>query len=362
MSKLCILTLGLWVLHLAPAPSAFAHEFRPVTLVIEEVSPGTYFLAWSQGEAREREAGPRLTPGLPAHCVAQALGDPSASRVRASCGTQGLSGQAISNLPVTEARQVVVQYRPKNGPEITQVIRSPQTVFHVPEARSVRASASSYFALGVEHILGGLDHLALVLGLAVLLGFTNRLFLAITAFTISHSLTLAVAALDLVRIAQPPIEAIIALSITFMAIEIGQRTQTQPTLNRTGGHGQARARREASADLPVPPAHKPRALFLRAPWTMAGVFGLIHGLGFAGALREIGLAPNALALSLVTFNAGVEVGQFMFLAALFALFIAGRSLWGGRAQPMRGWVLGFTSYAMGISGAFWCIERTIALV
>ena len=165
------------------------------------------------------------------------------------------------------------------------------TVVAAPGALEV---ARTYFALGVEHILAGVDHLLFVLGLLFLVGSWGRLIGTVTAFTVAHSLTLAAATLGLVYVPQKPVEAAIALSIAFVAADILRTDDARKSLTR------------------------------RAPWIVAFVFGLLHGLGFAGALSDVGLPEHAVPLALLFFNLGVELGQLLFIACALPLAALGR--------------------------------------
>jgi hypothetical protein len=187
--------------------------------------------------------------------------------------------------------------------------------------------ARAYGLLGEEHILGGIDHLLFVLGLLFLVGLRRRLVLTITAFTVAHSLTLALSALDLLTLRPPPVEAVIALSIMLVAAEA---LHDKPTVSR------------------------------RWPALVALIFGLVHGLGFAGALKEIGLPENHLTVALLTFNLGVEFGQLMVVALAAGLAWALRRwLPAGHPAPLRARVA--VLYGIGALAAFWTLERTAAI-
>ena len=198
--------------------------------------------------------------------------------------------------------------------------------FVVPEAASGWEVARTYLALGVEHILGGVDHLLFVLALLLVVRGFTLLFKTITAFTVAHSLTLALAALGVVNVPGAPVEAVIALSILFLACEIV----------RTYG-GQT-------------------GLTARYPWVVAFTFGLLHGLGFAGALAEVGLPQTAIPLALLFFNVGVEVGQLLFVVA--ALVVVGLIRRTRFAWPAWSWQV--PAYGIGSVAAFWCVERVAA--
>ena len=182
----------------------------------------------------------------------------------------------------------------------------------------------------MEHILTGFDHLLFVLGLLLLIGPSWRVVKAITAFTVAHSITLALAALGYVRFPSALIEALVALSIVFVASEL------------------------------VPVAGRKDTLTRRHPWIIAFSFGLLHGLAFAGALSEIGLPPKATPLALFLFNVGVELGQLMFIAAAIGL-IRLLALAEGRFGWRRvAWAHAAPAYAIGGLASYWLIERTLA--
>jgi hydrogenase/urease accessory protein HupE len=187
--------------------------------------------------------------------------------------------------------------------------------------------ARTYLILGVEHILFGIDHLLFVLALLLVVKGAGRVVATVTAFTIAHSITLAAATLGLVRVPGPPVEAMIALSIVFVAAEIVHGARGRPGLTA------------------------------RRPWVVAFTFGLLHGLGFAGALSEVGLPQNAIPLALFFFNVGVELGQLLFIGAfaVAALVIArARILW-----PR--WLEIAPAYPIGSIAMFWVLQRVIVL-
>jgi len=186
---------------------------------------------------------------------------------------------------------------------------------------------TTYLVLGVEHILFGIDHLLFVLALVMLVSGMRRLIGTITAFTVAHSITLVAATLGWVNVPIAPVEAVIALSIVFVAAEI---------IHSKGGT---------------------EGLAARAPWIVAFSFGLLHGFGFAGALSEIGLPANAIPLALLFFNVGVEVGQLLFVVAVVAfLAIARRPI----ALAPR-WVTVTPAYAIGGVAMFWTLQRVGSL-
>ena len=196
------------------------------------------------------------------------------------------------------------------------------TIAAVPDRSAV---ARSYFVLGVEHILTGYDHLLFVVALVLLLGRLGVVVRAATAFTAAHSLTLAGTTLGVIGLAQAPVEALIALSIVFLAVEIVKQDPARPRLSE------------------------------RVPWVVAFGFGLIHGFGFAGALREIGLPEGDVPTALITFNLGVEAGQLAIVAVTLSA-VAALSKYA--PAMLRRAKLG-SSYVIGMTASFWLIQRVI---
>jgi hydrogenase/urease accessory protein HupE len=206
------------------------------------------------------------------------------------------------------------------------VLRPDSANFSIPEKPSRLAVSGTYLVLGVEHILGGIDHLLFVLGLLLIVRGRRLLLKTITAFTIAHSLTLALAILGFVQVPQAPVEAVIALSILFLAVELCK--QHRGTVGLTA----------------------------RSPWLVALCFGLLHGFGFAGALSEVGLPHADIPFALLFFNVGVEAGQILFVAAVLLLIRQLRKT----SLNWPGWAIQIPPYAIGSLAAFWVIERTLS--
>jgi hydrogenase/urease accessory protein HupE len=192
--------------------------------------------------------------------------------------------------------------------------------------------ARTYFLLGVEHILSGIDHLLFVLALMLLVKGMGRIIATVTAFTLAHSLTLAGATLGFVQMPGPPIEAVIALSIVFVASEIIHSRRGSPGLTE------------------------------RYPWVVAFTFGLLHGFGFAGALAEIGLPQASIPMALLFFNVGVEAGQLLFIASLLAILALARQITRRINVPQPAWAWAVPPYAIGGVAAFWVIQRIAAFI
>jgi hypothetical protein len=251
----------------------------------------------------------------------------------------GLSGGKV-HISGLAATMTDVLARIENLDGTTQVTRitpsSPS--FVVSAAPSALNVMVTYLVLGVEHILFGVDHLLFVLALLILVKGWRKLVGTITAFTIAHSITLAAATLGFVHVPSKPVEATIALSIVFVACEIVHRRQGRVGLTEMW------------------------------PWVIAFSFGLLHGLGFASALREVGLPQNAIPLALLFFNVGVELGQLLFISVVMAVITlvvrAARkfSRWNIAPQSAFTWCENISAYAIGSVAAFWLIQRTMSFV
>jgi hydrogenase/urease accessory protein HupE len=239
----------------------------------------------------------------------------------------GLVGQTISIDGITGGvTDVIVRIERQDGTSQVERLLPQSPQFTVKAASGSAEVAWSYLVLGIEHILGGIDHLLFVLALLLIVHGGKSIFLTVTAFTIAHSITLVSATMGWVDVPGPPIEAMIALSIVFVAAEIVQGLRGRPGLTA------------------------------RAPWLVAFSFGLLHGFGFAGALAEVGLPQTAVPLALLTFNIGVEVGQLMFVA----LAVGARAVSVRIPIAKQPWMSYVTPYAIGCIATFWFIERIAA--
>jgi hydrogenase/urease accessory protein HupE len=239
----------------------------------------------------------------------------------------GLEGGAIEIVGLDRtSTETLVRYELQPGQTQVHRLTSSETGFVVPEDPGVSEILWSYVALGVTHILEGLDHLLFVFALILLIRGRGRLLWAITAFTVAHSVTLAAASLGWLNVPPPPVEAVIALSIVFLAYELSL----------------PREARDPVTD--------------RAPWVVSFAFGLIHGLGFAGALREIGLPEGDIPLALFSFNVGVELGQILFVGAVLAIGAVVRRLY-PVVETLTLPLTRVASYGIGGLAAFWVIDR-----
>jgi hydrogenase/urease accessory protein HupE len=309
------------------AGAAQAHEMRPAYLEIRETDTNKYSILWKVPAAGDKRLG--LYVRMPAACQAAAeplgtiTGGAYYERWSVTC-SGGLTGRVITieglRSTVTDA---LARISYANG--TTQVSRlTPEApALVVTGSPSTFDVAKTYFVLGVDHILTGLDHLLFVLALMLLIRDPWMLVKTITAFTVAHSITLAGSALGLMSLPQKPVDAVIALSIAFVAREL----------------------------LSMKPGD--RRLSEAYPWVVAFAFGLLHGFGFAGALKEIGLPQTDIPLALLMFNLGVEAGQLLFVAALVLAFKALTALSNvplATARPAA-------AYAIGVVATFWLVAR-----
>jgi HupE / UreJ protein len=320
-----------WLLVAASWRPAGSHEVRPGYLELRATATDRYQVLWKQPALGEMRL--KIDPVFPANCtlvgerIRQLAEGAFLDRMTIACDG-GLAGKtvAIAGLEAT-LTDVLVRIQLANGRAQTEILKPSRPSFAV-SGSVPSGGAGAYFTLGVEHILLGVDHLLFVLGLMLLVMGRWLLFKTITAFTLGHSASLALATLGLVSVPGPPLNAAIALSIVFLAAEV------------------IRSRRGE------------RHLTARYPWAIAGVFGLLHGLGFATALTALGLPPSAVPMALVLFNVGVELGQLAFIAAVLALGLAWRAL---HLRPAA-WAEAAPLYAIGTIAAFWFAQRVSSVL
>jgi hypothetical protein len=330
VSQRALLSL-LWVALLwGSAFAAQAHEVRPGYLEIRAAESG-YEVLW-KAPMRDGYVLP-IDPVLPAAC--RDLAPPSRQSVpgslierrRVDCGPNGLANAMIriDGLETT-LTDVLVRI---DLPDYTQTVmlKPDRPAFVFDAAVAWQQVVWDYIVLGVEHILLGVDHLLFVLGLLIIVRGSWAAVKTITAFTLAHSITLAAATLGWVAVPQGPVEAVIALSIVFLAVEI---------LHARAGHP---------------------GIAYRAPWLVAFTFGLLHGFGFAGALAEVGLPRADIPLALLCFNVGVEIGQLLFIAALFVL----REIWLRVRLADLARLTPAAAYGIGSIASYWVIDRTVGL-
>ena len=307
---------------------ADAHEARPAFLELEERGEGQYEVTWKRPARGDQVLAlrPRLEPACArANHPLASMGDgASVQRWTVECGATGIGGRTlrIEGLEGT-LTDALVRIAHASGEVEQALLRPSSPTYAIAGTRTALEVAADYARLGVEHILLGFDHLLFVLGLVLIVRNARLLVQTISAFTLAHSITLAAATLGFVRVPSAPVEAVIALSIVFLASELVRL--------RRGEVG----------------------LTARYPWLVAFSFGLLHGLGFAGALADVGLPETDIPLALLVFNFGVEAGQLLFVAGVLAC------LWLGRRMTVATprWLEAAPAYAIGSLAAFWLIER-----
>ena len=351
----------------AAAAGASAHEVRPAYLALIETAGGRLDVVWKvptigggvplAGEdvphagALADAADPGEPRTMPCGCPAPTASDmtfgalpihpalPATWRVVTPMRLEQLPGAVIRRWTVVVGESgieggtvavhgldvamvdVLVRLEGADGRVVSRVLRPGAPSFTIEAGATI--PVLGYLRLGVEHILFGIDHLLFVLGLILLVGDLRLLVKTITAFTLAHSITLGLATLGVVRVPQAPVEAVIALSIVFLACELVRQ-----------GRGEI-------------------GLAARRPWLIAFAFGLLHGLGFAGALSEVGLPRGDVPAALFLFNVGVEAGQLAFIVAVLALLGAVRRL----PRPAWRWLEPVPAYTIGSIATFWLVQR-----
>ena len=312
------------------APAAQAHEARPAYLEITEDSAGRCEVAWRTPLL----AGQRLPVELVfppetrnvVEPIERVLSDSVVERRLVDFGPNGLAGKRIDfpGLQMTIS-DVLVRVTQRDGTHWTELVKPGQPWIEMRARKGLLAITGAYVSHGMRHILNGFDHLLFVFALMLIVSKRWMLVKTITSFTVAHSITLGLATLGIIHVPAPPVEATIALSIMLLATEIARLSRGLPTLTS------------------------------RFPWTVAFSFGLLHGLGFAGALSEIGLPQGDVPLALLSFNVGVELGQLFFVAAVLAAYFQMKRL------PLPRRVVQYAQpaayYAIGTLSAFWFFDR-----
>lgn len=313
---------------------AQSHEFKSSVLIIEEITEHTYQVEWKPSKTTQTELSQLLItsencayerPFL--NCFA------AEQRPRFKIDNLPANGDTfmyfrpLKAMDMEKTQGVMLLERKRDEVDLGLLYAQPQAL------SSMSQTAYRYFIIGVEHIVFGFDHLLYVIGLILLVGLNRNLIATITAFTLAHSITLALSVLDLIYLAPKAVEIVIALSIVFVAVEAIRDQKT---------------------------------FAVKAPWLVALLFGLIHGLGFAGALKDIGLPENAITLSLLMFNLGVEIGQLAFVACIFFASYVMHQLSRGtlgltiekpQLEATQKRLKLITGYFIGSMGSYWVISR-----
>jgi hydrogenase/urease accessory protein HupE len=318
------------LLLLVTSGIAGADVFKPAYLQLTQVDQTSYDVLWklpALDESTALKLKPRFPEGTRNLSQQQSVfaEGMAVKRWRISV-PGGLNGKSVGIDGLAETRtDAIVRVARLDGSEQVGRILPGGEAFAVKASPGAFEVARTYTVIGIEHILLGFDHLLFVLALVMIVRSTRKLLITVTAFTVAHSITLSLATLGVIHVPGPPVEAIIALSIVFVATEIIHQRQ--------GREG----------------------LASRKPWIVAFAFGLLHGLGFAGALAEVGLPENSIPLALLFFNIGVEIGQVLFIVAVLAFYHLARKLVGGRIDLNR--LQPVPVYLIGGIASYWVFER-----
>jgi len=329
MMRLLVFVIMLMNMGLMPAN---ADEIRPALLDIKEQATGLYAVTWKVPTRGEKVL--KITPFLPESL--ELVGTPTVQNVPGAKvehasyknNSESLTGQKIiiDGLAAVQT-DVLLLIQLQDGTQHSAILRPSSPEYTIPLEASKLQVAGDYWGMGTIHILEGADHLLFVLALLLIVVGFKQLLTAVTAFTVAHSITLVLATLGVVHVPAAPTEAIIALSILFLATEIVHKHNGQFSLTE------------------------------KYPWVVAFAFGLFHGLGFAGALSEIGVPQNEVPLALFAFNVGVETGQLIFIAVILSLIALLKRL--PFTAPKGAWRV---AYAIGSVAAFWTIERVMSFL
>ncbi len=312
-----------------------AHKLAPSLLQITELEQGRIEVFWKESVFRKR--GDRVDPVLPDSCAPdgqpffEKSGTGMSLRWLADCSGKSLKGSCIrANWMGKAATCVVLKIILADGQQIQTILTPKEPMFQVPAEQSTAQVMKNYLVLGVKHLLNGIDHMLFITGLLLLISSPSLLLWTITAFTAGHSITLSLAALGLLNFPAPWIEFGIALSLFILAVELADR-------------------REGESE---------KSWLSRSPWAMAIAFGLLHGLGFAAALGEIGLPKADIPAALFSFNVGIELGQISWVLVVWILWASFRKL----SLPSFPKLRMAATYAMGTCATYWCIERLLEIV
>lgn len=320
------LLLGLFLIF---SLKGHTHEMRPAYLQIKQKKANQYEVLWKIPRVEEKVIG--LKPVFPSWFKLEQKIPSSESGTGALFIYQVNTNRDIHGMPIsikgieTTMVDVLVQVDLLNGEQFSMMLQPDNKNAVIPQNENAFDVIKGYFLLGVEHILSGIDHLLFVLALLLITKGGKKLFITVTAFTLAHSITLSLSALGYVGLPGPPVEAVIALSIVFLAVEIIREQQGIPTLTS------------------------------KKPWLVAFTFGLLHGSGFASALAAVGLPQQNIPLALGFFNVGVEVGQILFIlvAMVVIKLISIKKEWPYLIKKIP-------AYSIGSLAAFWLIERVVS--
>ena len=298
-----------------------AHELNPARLILEEVEPYSFDVVWKFPSNVLTQPGSIVFPSI---CKETSKSLPELERkylitYSSLVCESSLQGNELSVKGLSRMTDALISIRFSDGNKFDGLVSVNEPKLTIPGETNLYPT--SYFWLGVDHLLSGIDHLLFVFGLIFLVQGMTILIKTITAFTLAHSITLGLSVFGVVHLPQATTEALIALTLVYLALEIGSKNK-----------------------------------YLSTPWFLAFGFGLLHGFGFAGALSEIGFANESLLFSLLFFNLGIEAGQLVILP------IIGFIIWFFNKIKFEKFSYKLSSYAIGGMGTFWLIERMIKII
>ena len=298
-----------------------AHELNPARLILEEVEPYSFDVVWKFPSNVLTQPGSIVFPSI---CKETSKSLPELERkylitYSSLVCESSLQGNDLSVKGLSRMTDALISIRFSDGNKFEGLVSVNEPKLTIPGETNLYPT--SYFWLGVDHLLSGIDHLLFVFGLIFLVQGMTILIKTITAFTLAHSITLGLSVFGVVNLPQATAEAIIALTLVYLALEIGSKNK-----------------------------------YLSTPWFLAFGFGLLHGFGFAGALSEIGFANDNLLFSLLFFNLGIEAGQLVILPVI------GLIIWFFNKIKFERLSYKLSSYAIGGMGTFWLIERMIKII
>ena len=313
------------------AQACYAHPLAPALLQLEQTGINTWQLLWRQSSLQQSRTP--LEPALPAHCtrvspieVTQEPGAAVTAAWQLHCTPGELAGAKIGVTHLERSPiSVILRVQHRNGESFTSLLDAGQTRATIPVPSKTTTVALRYLELGVTHLVFGPDHLLFLLLLVLLVAGWRKLVVTLTAFTLGHSVTLSLAALGLIQVNAALMEVGIALSLIVVARELLARK---------------------------------RSIIGRHPAILAGMFGLLHGLGFAGALAAIGLPQQDVVPALLAFNLGIELGQLWVVASVYALYVAAQYFFTPLRAPSYAVAVVAPAYLVGSVAVFWCIERS----
>ena len=298
-----------------------AHELNPARLILDEKENNSFDVVWKFPSNVVTKPGSII---FPPGCKETLKSFPKKEgKYQVSLSTlvckSDLRNQELTVKGLTRMTDALISIYFLDGGQYEGLVSVNKPELLIPGESNLYPT--NYFWLGVEHLLSGLDHLLFVFGLIFLVSGVSTLIKTITAFTLAHSITLGLSVFQVVNLPQATAEALIALTLIYLAVEVGNNIKYKST-----------------------------------PWLLAFGFGLLHGFGFAGALSQIGFTNESLLLSLLFFNLGIEAGQLLILPIIALLILFFKYI------KFKKFSFQLSSYVIGGLGSFWLIERVVQII